>query len=267
MFRILALLLLLPASAALSHEVWIDPEAYQVEKGDTIEAALKNGQNFAGVDLAFFPARTARFDVIVGGKPSAIKGRPGDLPAITGLKTPQGLTVLVYQSRPDTLTYPEWDKFQTFVQHKDLGDVRARHLARGLPPSPVKELYTRFSKTLVAVGHGKGRDAPTGLETEIVALANPYRDDISGGLPVRVLYRAVPRANAQVELFERAPDGTVTISLHRTDRDGRALLPVHPGHSYLVDAVILRQPAPELAAKYKVQWESLWAALTFAVPG
>ncbi len=241
--------------------------AYQLEKGVSINADLKNGQNFTGIELTWFPGRIERFDVISGGQPRKIEGRAGDLPAVMDLAAPQGLAVLTYQSRPDTLTYPTWEKFQAFIDHKGFGDIRAIHAARNLPTAPIKELYTRHAKALVAIGHGKGADAPTGLETEIVALANPYRDDLSAGMPVQVLYRGAPRAGAQVELFARAPDGSVEVTLYHADADGRVLLPVKAGHTYLVDAVILRQPSLDLTEKYKVQWESLWAALTFAVPG
>jgi hypothetical protein len=55
------------------------------------------------------------------------------------------------------------------------------------------------------------------------------------------------------------------ITLHRTDADGIASLPVK-GFSYLVDAVVLREPTAELAAEAEIAWETLWAALTFGVP-
>lgn len=208
----------------------------------------------------------ALFDVVVRGTRQPVAGRAGDLPAIQGLKTKPGLVVLVHQSKPQTVTYEAWEKFQKFVDHKDFGDIRAAHAARGLQETPLREVYTRFAKSLLSVGHGKGADAATGLETEIVALANPYRDDLSGGLPVRVLYQGNPRADAQVELFERAPKGQVTTTYHRTDAQGEVMLPVLPGHQYLVDAVVLRVPAQELAERYRAQWETLWASLTFAVP-
>jgi hypothetical protein len=55
------------------------------------------------------------------------------------------------------------------------------------------------------------------------------------------------------------------ITLHRTDADGIASLPVKAG-CYLVDAVVLREPTAELAAEAEIAWETLWAALTFGVP-
>lgn len=264
------LLIILPllclAWPATAHEVWIEPDSFVLRKGAPITASLKNGQDFEGIELGWFSGRIALFDVLTRGKRRPIEGRAGDIPAIQGLDVKPGLSILAYQSKPATLTYENWEKFQAFIDHKDLGDIRAAHAARGLAQHPLKEVYTRFSKALVGVGHAKGADQVLGLETELIALANPYRDDLTAGMPVQLLYQGAPRVNAQIELFARAPDGQVGISLHRTDKAGRATLPVQPGHSYLVDAVVLRVPDADLAARYSVQWESLWAALTFAVP-
>jgi len=65
--------------------------------------------------------------------------------------------------------------------------------------------------------------------TEIVALANPYTDDLSAGLPVQVFYDNAVRADAQVELFAKSADGSVEITTYRTDANGIATLPVQPG--------------------------------------
>lgn len=260
------LLLSLIALPVRSHELWIEPQLYQVEKGGEIAASLKNGQNFEGIELGWFDGRIQMFDQLLRGKRGPIEGRPGDIPAVQGLKTKPGLVVLAYASKPSTLTYETWDKFQAFYAHKDLGDIRTAHQERGLPDFPIKEVYTRFSKALIGVGHAKGTDENMGLETELIALANPYRDDVQNGFPVLLLYQGAPRVDVQIELFDRAPDGTVRTTMHRTDAQGRALLPVFPGHEYLVDAVVLRVPAPDRAERYNVQWESLWAALTFAIP-
>jgi hypothetical protein len=85
-------------------------------------------------------------------------------------------------------------------------------------------------------------------------------------MTVELRYQGAPRVDAQVEVFDRAPDDTVTITLHRTDAAGLATVPVLAGHEYLFDAVVLRRaPDPGDDPNAPV-WETLWAALTFAVP-
>ena len=85
------------------------------------------------------------------------------------------------------------------------------------------------------------------------------------GMPVRLTYQGEPRADEQIEVFERDTGGEVTVTTLRTDGDGRALIPVKPGHDYMLDAVLMR--AVEPAFEGDPVWESLWANLTFGVPG
>jgi hypothetical protein len=179
----------------------------------------------------------------------------------------EGLHVALYESAGGTVRYEDFEKFKKFAAHKDFRDALTRHAARQLPETQFFEYYSRHAKSLIAVGSGDGQDRAFGLETEIVALKNPYTDDIALGLPVRVLYRGAPRADAQVELFDKDGAGQVVITLIRTDSNGVAVLPVTKGHSYLADAVVLREPeAGSDAAAGGAVWETLWAALTFAVP-
>ena len=269
MIRVPAILaaLCIAATAAQAHEFWIEPDRYVVEPGETATATFRNGEEMSGSTLGFIPGRSRRFDVVTAEGTAPVDARMGDDPAFARGDLPEGLAVIVHETAPQRLTYVDrgdrtgWERFVAFTEHKAMADAVAVHRARGLPEEGVTERYSRFAKALVAVGDGTGSDAPTGLLTEIVALANPYRDDVSGGLPVRVFLDGAPRADAQVELFERGPDGAVAITLHRTDADGVAVLPVAPGHRYLADAVALR-PDPT----GETMWESLWAALTFAVP-
>ena len=265
--RILAVLLAVTfALPAQSHEFWIEPLDYQIEIDGMISGELTNGQEFEGSQLAFLPQRFTRFTVASGMRQAGVESRLGARPALDIAPFAEGLHIVSYQSRLSTLNYAEWAKFMKFADHKDFQDIEAIHDARGLPREGFAEGYWRFAKTLVGVGHAAGSDFRTGLATEFVALDNPYTDDVSNGLRVQLYYLDDLRPDAQVELFEKAPDGTVEITLHRTDAEGIATLPVKAGHSYLVDAVVLREPSAELAASAEIQWETLWAALTFGVP-
>ena len=266
MFRFSLPILLLLAAPLSAHELWIEPRDWSVSTDGNLSANLVNGQQFTGTFLPFFPDRNARFDVYLGGDRTPVSGRLGDRPALSMPALGDGLHVAVYQSTISTVEYEDWAKFVSFAEHKDLGDVTAIRDANGLPEAGFKEAYTRYSKSLIAVGGGAGADITVGLETELVALANPYTDDVSGGLPVRLLYQGQVRGDAQVELFARAPDGTVSITLHRTDSAGVATLPVRPGYDYMADAVVLRLPGAALARRTGSVWETLWANLTFSVP-
>ncbi len=249
-----------------AHEFWLDLEEYQVPIDGEISVALSNGQKFSGVSLSYFPRRVVLFDQVIEGERSEIKARAGDAPVIVPAPDEEGLLTLLYQSSNSTVQYPNWEKFQGFVEHKAFGDVRSRHVERGLPDERFREVYSRFAKSLVAIKDGAGHDLAQGMEIEIVALANPYTDALPEGLPVQVFYQGTPRAMVQVEIFEKDAEDNVQVTTVLTDASGIAQVPVKPGYEYMLDNVVLRVPSEERAAKFDAVWETLWASLTFAVP-
>ncbi|HGG05699.1 MAG TPA: DUF4198 domain-containing protein [Aliiroseovarius sp.] len=252
---------------AKAHELYLEPLDYQVGPEGRLMINIVNGQKFRGHKLPYLPQVAVRFDMAGPEGVVPVVSRAGDTPAVDMQVPAQGgLLVFIYHARNATLTYNDAEKFWDFVEHKDLPVTRAEHAARGLPESGFKEVYSRYSKTLVAVGDGAGQDRNFGLLTEIVALANPYTDPVDNGLPVQLLYQGVPRANEQLEVFDKDPAGEVTITRLRTDDDGILNVPVTPGHSYMLDAEVLRLPDPALADETGASYESLWANLTFAVP-
>lgn len=260
-----------------AHELWLEPLDYTIGIDATIQAQIFNGEGFGGsvdgevpgaVQLPFLSQRTAAFRYYQGEASAPVDGRQGQAPAIDVFPLSDGLHSVAYVSTPSTLDYSEWARFQRFVDHKDLGDdLRDLHEARGLDPDDFSEVYIRHSKTLVAVGSGAGADLRAGMEVELVALDNPYTDDVTDGLRVALYFRRDVQADTQVELYEKGPDDVVTITLVRTDAEGIAVLPVRPGYSYMADAVYIREPSEALAeASGGAAWETLWANLTFEVP-
>ncbi|WP_415920666.1 DUF4198 domain-containing protein [Tateyamaria sp. SN6-1] len=250
------------AADATAHEFWIEPERYQVAEGDDLVARFKNGEAFEGVSLGYFERSVARYELIAGGTAETVTPRLGDNPALNLPAPADGLTVVIHETTPSFVTYPTWEKFQKFADHKDFADWRAQHTALGFSDPPFRERYTRHAKALIAVGDGRGQDTHHKMRTEFVALTNPYDSGFDGTMQVQVFDRDTPRARVQVEVFDRAPDDTVTITLYRTDENGIAAIPVTPGHAYLFDAVIL-EPIKD---HDKAVWDTHWAALTFAVP-
>lgn len=262
--RILPLLLML-ATPVTAHELWIQPLDWQPAVDARLDADLVNGEFFEGDKLAYLPSWFSRFEIVAGDVRAPVESRVGDIPALAQPVLAAGLNVLIYQSVTSKVTYDDFAKFLKFTNDKGLGDIESQHKARGIPEVGFSELFRRYSKALVGVGTGAGADKREGLETEIVAIDNPYSAPLSA-VRVQVFYADEVRANVQIELFEKASDGSVLVTLHRTDAEGVAVLPVRSGYEYMVDAVVLRVPSDKMAADFGAAWESLWANLTFAVP-
>ncbi|MBO6602478.1 DUF4198 domain-containing protein [Rhodophyticola sp.] len=258
------LALFLVAGKAGAHEFWIDAEDYAVAPGETLTAHLRVGQAFSGGPISYLPRNFVRFDVFAGGDIRPVEGRFGDIPALSMGDLPGGLAVIVHQTTENRLTWSEWERFLAFAEHKDLGDVTAMHETRDLSRENVREIYIRYAKSMVAVGDGVGADSRVGLRAELVALANPYTDDVGGGMPIQLWYDGAPQADYQVELFARDAADEVTITYHRTDANGVVVLPVRSGMIYMADAVFLEPLEPE--AEGDAIWATHWANMTFAVP-
>ncbi len=257
---------LLAVSPAAAHEFWLEPLVYQPAADSRIEAHIVNGENFEGIKLAYIPRKFKSFVIVHSGRAIPAKNRLGSRPALNQRALGNGLHIIAYQSEADTVNYSKFEKFRKFADHKDFPDIRTRHLQRGLPEKNFREVYTRYSKALIGVGSGQGEDVRTGLETELIALDNPYTADLTDGLRVQLFYAGEVRVNAQVELFEKREGEDATVTLFRTDVHGIATLPVRPGHDYMVDAVVSREPDALKASESGAVWETLWANLTFSVP-
>lgn len=252
------------ASVAHAHEFWISPEAYVTQKDAKVQAQLRVGEKFGGASYAFNPNRFERFDLVTAERTQPVTGRLGNTPALSMVIADEGLVTIVHETSDNLLTYKGLEKFTKFAKHKDFEWAVQSHVDRGLPTERFTERYRRYAKSLVAVGHGQGADQEVGLKTEIVALNNPYTDP-AGTFRVKVLMDGAPRADVQIELFDKAPDGEVEITLHRTDAQGVGSFEVLSGHEYLVDAVALL-PLEEGDPATTPAWLSIWASLTFMVP-
>ncbi|MEM6480091.1 MAG: DUF4198 domain-containing protein [Pseudomonadota bacterium] len=258
--RLLTLFLIGIGNPLVAHEFWISPQAYRIAPTAPLIANIRVGEGFKGNAYSYFERRTERFEVMLGERSIDPEATLGDRPVLNRPVPGEGLAIVVYETDDSRLTYREWQKFKDFVAHKGFTGALERHDARGLPREGFVETYRRYAKSLIAVGQGAGADRRVGLDTEIIALANPYTDALDEGLPVEVLLYGAPRPNAQIEAYSRDADGEITVALLRTDDAGRALVPVERGHDYMIDAVVLEERDGDVA------WHSMWANLTFSVP-
>ncbi|MFN4130710.1 MAG: DUF4198 domain-containing protein [Paracoccaceae bacterium] len=253
------------AGFAKAHEFWVSPDEYLITAEDQIQARLRVGVQMKGAVLSYLPNDISRFEVIERDVVRPVTGRMGDNPALAMEPLGDGLVIVVHETRDTRLAYKDFNVFANFVTHKDAAWALDAHATRGLPQTDFAESYRRHAKSLIAVGDGAGSDRVVGMKIELVAEANPYTDDLSDGLPLRVLLDGAPRANAQVELFATHPDGEVSVSLHRTDSAGRVVVPVERGVEYLADSVALTALENDDVNVGPV-WHSDWASLTFQVP-
>jgi len=260
-----SLCLFLISTVASAHELWLDSESFQYETGDKVEISLINGTKFDGVNLPYFTRRVSDLYYSINTRVNATS-RLGDLPAFQQVINTPGLARFVYVSKIDNITYRGLKKFTAFVEEKDASWALERHLENKWPTDRFTERYFRYSKALIDIGHGQGADETFGLFVEFTALKNPYTDDVIEGMPVTLTKLGDPIADGQIEVFERAADGSVNVFKLTSDSMGHAVIPVRKGHDYLLDHVVLTEVEDQADHANGVYWQSDWAAMTFSVP-
>ena len=259
---LLAGLVSLPSSA---HEFWLEPSDFQPKVGDVVTVDLVIGTHFDGFSSPYTPDEIAAFGLIDAAGNTPITGRFGDMPAGQFVVGQVGLTLLYHQTTPSYVTYTKPEKFISFAVEKGFADVAARYQKQTAENFRLVEKYRRFAKSLIMVGPASGQDQLLGLEMELVALTNPYRQPVSKEFTVAVYESGAPRPGAQVTVFIRHTPNNVEKKIIIADERGRVHLSLLPGRHYLFDSVKL-QPIKDADPIKNAEWESLWAALTFAVP-
>jgi uncharacterized GH25 family protein len=260
-----AIFLVFPCTL-FGHELWIDTTDFKVEKDTLLNLNLRNGENFDGFSLGYFDRSVKELYWRQNGKKFNNNSRQGDNPALQISPTDNGLISIIYVSKPSIIKYKDFSKFQNFVIEKHSPNALEIHKNLDFPRENFSELYTRYSKALVGVGTSKGFDTENNLELELVALENPYADNMDDGIEILALYNGNPRAFSNLNVFERSnTDSSVNTFVVKTNDKGVAVVEVKNDCTYLIDNVIIRPANEKLFKERGVIWESLWAALTFSV--
>ncbi len=250
----------------IGHELWVDTTDFRVEKDTEINLNLRNGENFDGFSLGYFDRSVEKLYWRQNGNQFNNTSRQGDIPALKIVPNENGLVTAVYVSKPSIIKYKEFKKFKNFAMAKHSQSSIDFHLNSNFPKENFSEIYTRYSKALLGVGGAKGSDKANDLELELIALQNPYTDDISSGIEILTLYQGKPQAFSMLNVFERSnTDLRVNSFVVKTDAKGIATVKVENDNAYLIDNVIIRPANDKLLKDKGVIWESLWAALTFGV--
>ena len=262
--RSAALVFALSVAPAKAHEFWIEPLDFTVAAGETIEAHNRIGQMLKGDVDPYISSTFVSFTLTDGEETRDVEGNLGDRPALKMQPSREGLHIAAYQSTASTVRYRGLGKFKKFLSQEGMDWVLGAHKSRGLPEEKFREAYTRFAKSLVAVGSGEGRDKTLGLRIELIALDNPYRSE--GPLRVQLLFEGAPRSDIQIAIFRRDTEGEITREVTRTDAKGQATIPRNDAATTLLSAVHMVEPDATLETRKGVVWHSLWASLTYGAP-
>lgn len=243
--------------AALAHEFWIEPSSFRPAAAAPFDVHLRVGQEFRGDAMIYLPESFERFVTVNARGQKPVAGIPGDDPAARLSVTEPGLLLIAYQSTRYSLEM-DAGAFKQYLQKEGLDHLVAA--APGADKKPVREVYRRCAKSLLAVGgRADGLDfkKPLGLRLEIVPLTPLYPSKAKQAVEVQLLYENRPLAGAQITAFSKTKPKQHL--LQRTDRAGRARFVLPHADVWLLNAVHMI----EAPAEAKADWESFWASLSF----
>lgn len=157
------------------------------------------------------------------------------------------------------MTFDSLAEFEKYLTDEGLERNLALASKRWKLGRGILEVYTRCAKSFIKAGNPAvpWSDHVFGFPLELIAESSPYTSDKDRALRVRLLYRGKPLEAALVVAFNKSnPQEKLK---RRTDKDGRATLPLTQNGIWLVTSVHMI-PAPLLS---RADWESFWASLTF----
>jgi uncharacterized GH25 family protein len=253
---------LLAAPALRAHDFWIEPSAFTPAPGQRVAVRLRVGQELRGDPVPRDPALIRRFVVVGASGESPVPGVPNTEPAGFATFQAQGLYTIAYDGNRAPVEL-DARKFEDYLAQEGLEKISALRASRGRSAAGVKEVFSRFAKSLIAVGNGSGPgyDRLLGQRLELVPETNPYALTGGGELRVRLLYEGKPLAGALImALHKGRPEAKVSA---RSDAQGRAKLRLDRPGFWLVKAVHMVAAPRDAGA----DGESFWASLTFEVPG
>lgn len=248
--------LLLFTAPLLGHDLYLMPERFLVQPGESVQVAIHNGDRFPASEQSPVLARVRDFGIF-GGAPAADLRIDGSRAVGTLRTSAPGTVLITARTVPNFLSLSP-AKFAAYLKEEGLDWVIAEREKRGESGKPSRELYAKHAKSLLVVGSPGDRwRVAAGLALEFLPESDP------GGAAVRyvVLWKGQPAPGLRVELSRAWNGRSTTKILGFTDAQGGISVAVPGPGRYRLHTVGMRRSAQTQQA----DWESDWASLTWEV--
>lgn len=255
------MLLLLAASVALAHDLFLKLDSYFVEPHSRVQIPVLNG-TFTQSENVVAPERLADITLVSPqGRtrlqpPKAWSSGPDNTSLLRVDLGDAGTYVVGASTRPRELELTA-EQFNSYLKEDGLPDVlearrQDNELGRG-----ARERYSKHVKAVFQVGEARteGFGVVLGYPAEIVPLENPYTLGPGASLRVRCLVDKRPVANHTV--LWGGPGGSAERST-RTDSLGVAQVTLDAAGKWYVKFIHMAR-----ANRAGLDYESKWATLTF----
>ena len=240
-----------------AHELWLEPINFNFNNKELFKTNINIGQDFMGSPFGFYGPNKKSLYLENKNKVINLSQRDGNFPAIQTLILDKGFHVLTYETNYELLKYESLEKFKDFVKEQDLlrstGNIDINKI-------PI-ENYRRFAKTLMTDGYKDFFIQKPKLDFEIIALTSPYnlQEEL---FEFQLFEKGSPLKNWQITICSRDEENNYK-EIVKTNPNGVGRIKIFDNRTYLLSAVKLDKANYLEKIKYKSDWFSLWASLTF----
>lgn len=245
-----------------AHEFWMAPSKYYYSPGENLSLDFRVGEDFIGEAWSVKKDRFERFEVHQLKNVQDIKSliQDGDNKALSLPLSAEGSHLVVMQTN-HVFSELDGEKFNAYLKEDALDDAYAYRTKNNQLDKPGKELYARYSKSIIQVGNkiDDGYKKSAGLPIEIFVEQNPATLKVGNKISFKIMFEGKPLFGARVSVWNRHNNRTTRQPIF-TQQDGRIETHVSNPGSWMV-SVVKMVPSKDP----KADWESYWASLTFGV--
>ena len=240
-----------------AHELWLEPINFKFNNKEVSKIHIKVGQNFNGSPFGYYDPNKKNLYLENKNKVINLPQRDGNFPAIQTLILDKGFHILNYETNYEFLKYESIEKFEDFLKEQNFESTLEKFDKNKLPT----ESYRRFAKALMTNGNKSFFIKKPKLDFEIIALTSPYnlKEEI---FEFQLFEKGNPLENWQITIFSRDEENSYK-EIVKTNPNGVGKIRIFENRTYLLSAVKLDKANYIEKLKYKSDWFSLWASLTF----
>lgn len=240
-----------------AHELWLEPINFKFNNNEVSKIHIKVGQNFNGSPFGYYDPNKKNLYLEKKNKVINLPQRDGNFPAIQTLILDKGFHILNYETNYEFLKYESIEKFEDFLKEQNFESTLDKFDKNKLPT----ESYRRFAKALMTNGNKSFFIQKPKLDFEIIALTSPYnlKEEI---FEFQLFEKGNPLENWQITIFSRDEENSYK-EIVKTNPNGVGKIRIFENRTYLLSAVKLDKANYIEKLKYKSDWFSLWASLTF----
>ena len=243
---------LINSNSLNAHELWLEADKYKLKSGEKLISNIKVGQDLVGESYPYLSQETERLFLVSKKGLNKLNQIDGDYPAIQQSINYIGVQYLYYQSSKDFLKYEDYKSFVEFTDEYNLSYDQSNK-------NPPSEVYQRFAKLIFNGEQKSFFKTKQNLEFEIINQNNPYKNNLT---EIQILIKNKPFLNKQFVVFFKN-ENEFERKIYQTDLYGFAKIDTTKKGLYLISAVDLEALNLIGQIKYKADYFSRWASLTF----